>query len=148
MEPIILVFIKLMGAAISGHWNLRYKGNTRDYDTLVRSPGWLSGSGPGWQSHKNVTFSPVGHAWLPKWLRPVTAMRANNHGENVHENYTDCVNLVRVRGQLRDCSNSVRIIVFFPVSSFNASRNSFQWDPVAWKVIVLPEVLIKSTSFH
>ena len=29
-------------------------------------------SGPGWQSLKNVTFSPVGHAWLPKWLRPVT----------------------------------------------------------------------------
>ena len=23
MEPIILVFIKLMGAAISGHWDLR-----------------------------------------------------------------------------------------------------------------------------
>ena len=70
MEPIILVFIKLMGAAISGHWD------ARDYDTLARSLGWLSGSGPGWQSHKNVTFSPDGHAWLPKWLRPVTAKRA------------------------------------------------------------------------
>ena len=87
MEPIILVFIKLMGAAISGHWNLRDTGTTQDYDTLAWSLGWLSGSGPGchgWQSHKNVTFSPVGHAWLPKWLRPVTAKRANNQGGTVH----------------------------------------------------------------
>ena len=61
MAPIILVFIKLMGAAISGHWDLRDTGTTRDYDTLARSLGWQSGSGPGWQSHKNVTFSPVGH---------------------------------------------------------------------------------------
>ena len=71
-------FIKLMGAAISGHWDLRDAGTTGDYDTL--SPGWQSGSGPGWQSHKDVTFSPVGHAWLPKWLRPVTAKHANNQG--------------------------------------------------------------------
>ena len=28
MEPIILVFIKLMGAAISGHWDLRDTGTT------------------------------------------------------------------------------------------------------------------------
>ena len=75
MEPIILVFIKLMGAAICGHWDLRDTGtSTRDYDTLVRSLGWLSGAGPGWQSHKNVTFWPVGHTWLPKYLRPVTAI--------------------------------------------------------------------------
>ena len=84
MEPIILVFIKLMGAAISGHWDLQDTGTTRDYDTHAQSLGWLSGSGPGWQSHKNVTFSPVGHAWLPQWLCPVTAKRANNQGENVH----------------------------------------------------------------
>ena len=45
---------------------------TTRYDTLAWALGWQSGSGPGWQSHKNVTFSPVGHAWLPKWLRPVT----------------------------------------------------------------------------
>ena len=75
----------------------------RDYDTLAQSLGWLSGSGPGWQSHKNVTFSQVGHAWLPKWLRPVTAKRANNQGE-----------------KLRDCSNSVRLIVFFLDSSFKS----------------------------
>ena len=62
MEPIILVCIKLMGTAISGLWDLGDTGTTRDYDTLVRSLGWLSGSGPGWQSHKNVTFSPVSHA--------------------------------------------------------------------------------------
>ena len=84
MEPMILVFINLMVAAISGHWDLRDTGTTRDYDTLARSLGWLSGSGPGWQSHKNVRFSPVGHAWLPIWLRPVTAKRANNQRENVH----------------------------------------------------------------
>ena len=84
MEPNILVFIKLMSAAICGHWDLGDTGTTRNYDTLARSLGWLSGSGPGWQSHKNVTFSPVGHAWLPKWLRPVTAKRANNQGENDH----------------------------------------------------------------
>ena len=81
MEPIILVFIKLMGAAISG---LRDTGTRRDYATLALSLGWLSGSGAGCQSHKNVTFSPVGHAWLPKWLRPVIAKRANNQGGNVH----------------------------------------------------------------
>ena len=39
MEPIILVFIKLMGPVISGHWDLRDTGTTRDYDTLVRSLG-------------------------------------------------------------------------------------------------------------
>ena len=99
MEPIILVFIKLMGAAISGHWDLGDTGTTRDYDTLVRSLGWLSGSGPGWQSHKNVTFSPVGHAWLPKWLHPVTAKRANNQGENVHiSNSTTPIVLILVSG--------------------------------------------------
>ena len=27
---------------------------------------------------------PVGHARLPIWLRPLTAKRANNQGENVH----------------------------------------------------------------
>ena len=32
---------------------------------------------------KNVTFSPVGHARLPIWLRPLAAKRANNQGENV-----------------------------------------------------------------
>ena len=40
MEPIIIVFIKLMGAAISGHWDLRDTGTSRDYDALVRSLGW------------------------------------------------------------------------------------------------------------
>ena len=38
MEPIILVFIKLMGAAISGHWDLGDTGTTRDYDTLAQTP--------------------------------------------------------------------------------------------------------------
>ena len=42
MEPIILVFIKLMGAAISGHWDLRDTGTTRDYDTLACSVSWVS----------------------------------------------------------------------------------------------------------
>ena len=37
MEPIILVFIKLMGTTISGHWDLRDTGTLRDYDTLVWS---------------------------------------------------------------------------------------------------------------
>ena len=98
MEPIILVFIKIMGAAISGHWDLRDTGTTRDYDTLARSLGWLSGSGPGWRSH-NVIFSPVGHAWLPKWLRPVTAKHANNQGENVHiSNSTTQIVLIFVSG--------------------------------------------------
>ena len=41
MEPIILVFIKLMGAAISGHWDLRDTGTLRDYDTLAQSP-WVA----------------------------------------------------------------------------------------------------------
>ena len=40
MEPIIIVCIKLMGAAISGHWDLRDTGTSRDYDVLVRSLGW------------------------------------------------------------------------------------------------------------
>ena len=37
MEPIILVFIKFMGAAISGHWDLRDTGATRDYDSCAVS---------------------------------------------------------------------------------------------------------------
>ena len=98
MEPIILVCIRFLGAAISGHWNLRDTGGTRDYDTLARSLVWLSESGPGWQSHKNVTFSPVGHAWLPK-LRPVAAKRANNQGQNVHiSNSTTPIVLILVSG--------------------------------------------------
>ena len=40
MELIILVFIKLMGAAISGHWDLGDTGTLRGYDALVRSLGW------------------------------------------------------------------------------------------------------------
>ena len=43
MEIIMIVFIKLMGAAISGHWavstdcaTLRDPGTSRDYDVLVR----------------------------------------------------------------------------------------------------------------
>ena len=42
MEPIILVFIKVMGAAISGHWDLRDTGTTRVYDTLAPSLGYNS----------------------------------------------------------------------------------------------------------
>ena len=54
-------------------------------------------------------------------IRVVTTKRANNQGENVHIfkfYYTNCVNL-GVRGQLRDFSNSVNLILFFPDSSFN-----------------------------
>ena len=40
MGPIFLVFIKVMGAAISGHWDLGDTGTSRDYDALVRSLGW------------------------------------------------------------------------------------------------------------
>ena len=36
MDPIILVFIKLMGATISGHWDLEDIGTTRDYDRRAR----------------------------------------------------------------------------------------------------------------
>ena len=39
MELIIIVFIKLMDAAMSGHWNLGETGTTRDYDTVL-SLGW------------------------------------------------------------------------------------------------------------
>ena len=81
-----------MGAAISGHSDLGDTGTSRDYDTLARSLGW--------QSHKNVTFSPVGHAWLPIWLRPVTAIwRENNQGGNVHiSNSTAPTVLILVSG--------------------------------------------------
>ena len=40
IELIIIVFIKLMGAAVSGHWDLGDTGTSRDYDALVRSLGW------------------------------------------------------------------------------------------------------------
>ena len=51
------------------------------------------------QSHKNATFSPVGHAWRPKWLRPVTAKHANNQGGNVHiSNSTTLIVLILVQG--------------------------------------------------
>ena len=48
----------------------------------------------------------------------------DNQGENdrISNSTTPCVNL-GVRGQLRDCSNSVRILVFFPDSSFIAPRS-------------------------
>ena len=69
MGPIIVAFIKLMGAAI-GTWCL-----------LGGSQGQALCA---WQSHKNVTFSAVRHAWLPIWLRPLIAKRANNQGGNAH----------------------------------------------------------------
>ena len=48
---------------------------------------------------KNVTFSPVGHARLPIWLRPLTAKRANNQGENIHiSNSTTPIVLILVSG--------------------------------------------------
>ena len=63
MEPIIIVFIKLMGAAMSGHWGLRETGTSRDYDTLVRSLGWHSGSGPGWQCECTAHTLPALCLW-------------------------------------------------------------------------------------
>ena len=72
MEPIIIIFIKLMGAAISGHWDLGDTGTSRDYDALVRSLEW--------QSHIFASRT----CSLPIWLCPLTAKRANNQGENVN----------------------------------------------------------------
>ena len=71
MESIIIVFfIKLMGAAISGHWDLGDTGTSRDY------------------------------ARLPIWLCPLTAKRANNQGENVHiSNSTTPIVLTLVSGE-------------------------------------------------
>ena len=57
----------------------------RETMTLLRGLlGGCKGQALGDSRTKNVTFSPVGHAWQPKWLRPMTAKRANNQGENVH----------------------------------------------------------------
>ena len=152
MELIIIVCIKLMGTAISGHWACKTQG-LHDTMSITLLCGLLGGSQgqtldgsvgvrpipcPAlclWHTereqcgqilqpsllHKNVTFSPIGHAWLPIWLRPVTTKHANNQAENVHiyisNSTTDCVNL-GVRGQLRYCFNSLRLIVFLLQSSF------------------------------
>ena len=56
LEPIILVFIKLMGTAISGHWDLRDTGTTRDYDTLARFLGGRQGQTLG-GSHTKTSYS-------------------------------------------------------------------------------------------
>ena len=91
MEPIIIVFIKLVGAAISDHWDLGETGNSRDYDAPVRSLGW--------QCVCTADTLPVGHAWLPIWMRPLTAKRANNQEENVHiSNSTTPIVLTLVSG--------------------------------------------------
>ena len=74
MEPIIIVFIKLMGAAISGHWDLRDTGTTRDYDTLARAC--------------------TSHSRQSVMLRPVTAKRANNQGEKVHISNSSTPNIL------------------------------------------------------
>ena len=56
MELIIIVFIKLMGAIISGHWACKI---------VVHSLGWQSGLGPGWQcegmAHTLPSTVPVVH---------------------------------------------------------------------------------------
>ena len=112
---------------VSGHWDLANTGTTRDYDTLVWSLGWQCECmahtlpGAGWQCecmahtiveweqcgqilqpslvHQNVTFSPVGHARLPIWLRPLTAKRANNQGKRVNiSNSTTLIGLTLVSG--------------------------------------------------
>ena len=96
-ELIIIVFIKPMGTAISGLWDLRDTRTLRDYDALVQSLVWqrdctahtLPGAvpvahwmwavrpdSPAKPTLKNVTFSPAGYARLPIWLHPLTA---NNH---------------------------------------------------------------------
>ena len=41
MEPIILVVIKLIGAAFSGHWDLRDTGTIRETMTLLRAVCWV-----------------------------------------------------------------------------------------------------------
>ena len=43
MEPILLVFLKLMGATISGHWDLRDTGTTRGRGSgQVRVRPWVA----------------------------------------------------------------------------------------------------------
>ena len=67
----------------------------------------------------------------------VTAKRANNQGENVHiSNYstTPIVLIFGVRGQLRDCSNSVRLIVFFPDSSFKL-KHYVNFIIIIWDIV-------------
>ena len=66
MEPIVLVFIKLMSAAISGHWDLRETGTTRDYDTLAGLLGGCRGQALGGSRTKTShSRQSVGRAWLP-----------------------------------------------------------------------------------
>ena len=101
MEPIIIVLLNLWAPPLvaSGTWETQ---GLRETMTLLR--GLLGGSQGqalhGWQSHKNTfTLSPVGHAWLPIWLRPVTAKRANNQGGNVHiSNSTTPIVLILMSG--------------------------------------------------
>ena len=88
-----------MGAAISGHWDLEDTGTSRDYDALVRRVSSAARFSSQAYRSKKVTFSPVGHARLPIWLRPLTAKGANNQGENVHiSNSTTPIVLILVSG--------------------------------------------------
>ena len=85
MEPIILVFTKLMGAAISGHWDLRDTGTTRDYDTLARSPSGCQGQALGGSRTKTShSRQSVMLGCQNGCAHVVAAKRANNQGENVH----------------------------------------------------------------
>ena len=116
-----------LGAAITGHWDLGDTGTWRDYNALVRLLGGSVNVWPVscpalclWHAEreqcgqilrtKNVTFSS---ARLLIWLRPLTAKRANKHGENVHISHsTTPIVLILVSGDLGDLAVKVVMATF------------------------------------
>ena len=86
MKPIVIVFIKLMGAAISGHWELQDIGTTRDYDTLARSLAWVAVRVRPWVAVAQKRHIFVSRSCLAaKMAAPSDSYkRANNQGKNVH----------------------------------------------------------------
>ena len=87
MELIIILFITPMGATISGHWDLG------DTGTLVRSLGWQCEClalclWHGERERCGQILQPSLYLYLPIWLRPLTAKRANNQAKHVYNSTT------------------------------------------------------------
>ena len=65
LELIVIIFIKSLGAAISGHWVCKTRGLRETMTVLLWSLGWQSGLGPGWQcecmAHTLPGAVPVAH---------------------------------------------------------------------------------------
>ena len=103
-----------MGAAISGRWDLRDTGTTRDYDTLDYGSRTKT-------SHSRQLDMLGCQYGCTQWQLSVQIIKGNV--SIIISNSTTSIVLILVSGDRWGIDlNSVRLIVFFPDSSFNGGN--------------------------